>query len=331
MKAKIVSTITIRPEWLEEIKKHIPTIEFDVSRTSTVLQVWHNTRLKSNYGVFSHLRQIVNAPTGYRYRVYVMSERAKQKLGITDHWAAYDNLDRDGVLDFYIFLPRRLDPRATKNGFKSNFAWLFVHEALHGKEQEVGREYLAPVLPDRTHDWEARGDLPALIKEHFLRTRLTNLLKILETLIRRFFQPSLLHPAAGFRITQPYGMPNRRYPLTRHHIGTDYATPLKTPVKAPFDGEVVHVGFSPALGNHLIYQYTYKGQQYQSRFAHLKPVNPELGQARRGDVIAHTGDTGDSTGPHLHWDCWLNQVNLTGISASNFRERTVDPELHVKT
>lgn len=330
MKAKIVSTITIRPEWLEEVKQHIPEIEFETSKTSTTLQVWYNAQLKSHYGVFNHLRQIVNAPTGYRYRVYVMSERARRQLGITDHWAAYDNVDKDGVLDFYICLPTTLDPRATKNGFKSNFAWLFVHEALHGKEQEIGREYYAVTFPDRTHDWEAKGDLPALIKEHFLRREVGRLSGILTKLLAQF-QPKLQHPLPDWPISQPYGVPSSRYPMTRHHIGTDYPTPVGTPIRAPYDGSIVNAGFSLALGNFMVYQYTYKGQRYEVRFAHLNDLPQLNSYTSRGQVIGYTGNTGHSTGPHCHVDCWVERVNLAGISASNFRERTIDPELHFKS
>ena len=167
MKAKIVTTSEIKQEWLDEVREHIPGIEFDISHTTEKLQVWYDVREKSFYGVFAHLRQILNAPTGYRYRVYNMSEAERKALGISNHLAAYDNRDRDGVLDFYMGIPLRLTAKSRLNGFKYNWSKTFVHECTHGEEQENGREYLALVNPDRTHDWEAQGRLKELAAENF--------------------------------------------------------------------------------------------------------------------------------------------------------------------
>lgn len=329
-KAKIVSMIDVKQEWLDEVKEHIPDIEFEVRRTTTKLQVWYNTALKSFYGVFAHLRQLVDAPTGVRYRVYVTSRKNLQAWGITNHLALYDNQDRDGVLDFYMGLPENMDRRAIANGFRSNFAWLFVHEALHGKEQESGREYLAATNSDRTHDWEAEGRLPELIQEHFIIKLQKQSIGLLQTLLGLLLGGRIQHPVPGFPVSQPYGVPNSRYPLTGHHIGTDYATPIGTPVRMPVSGNFIHSGYTPALGSFLVVEYTYRGRRYQSRFAHLENITRyRRGEAvPQGDIIGRTGNSGDSSGPHLHVDIWNGSVNLTGITATNFRQRTVDPVLH---
>lgn len=169
MKAKIATTTPIKQEWLDEIKEHIPDIEFEIVPTKVRLQTYLNPRTKTIFGVFQHLRDIVNAPKnqGYRYRVYVMTDRERKAAGITDHYAAYDTVDRDGVLDFYMSIGDKDPASVSANGFKYNFARRFIHECLHGKEQEFGREYKSLTRPDRTHDWEAQGRLKELIAEHF--------------------------------------------------------------------------------------------------------------------------------------------------------------------
>lgn len=181
-KAKILTTTKIKQEWLDEINEHIPDIEFEIHPTKETLQVWFNPMQNSANGVFAHLRQLVSAPTGYRYRVYVMTKDESTKLGITSHLAMYDHLDRDGVIDFYICLPSRLTARAKANGFRSNFAWIFVHESLHGKEQE--NSTLPFTYVDRVHDWEAEGRLLELLAEHKkldeLKQKVSLLQKILE-------------------------------------------------------------------------------------------------------------------------------------------------------
>jgi hypothetical protein len=327
MKAKIVSTITIKQEWLDEVKELLPEIEFEVVRTTKTIQTFYNTKLKSNYGVFQDLRNIVNAPTGYRYRVYVISDRKRRELGMVDHRAAYDNVDRDGVLDFYMGVDNKPDTKAIKNGFRSDFARLFIHEALHGKEQEIGREYLAG---DRVHDMEAQGRLKELLKEHYTKgsmlTRLLNFkVRLVEVLSKK--KSSLIHPIPKpYRISQAYGVPNKLYSATKHHIGTDYAIPVGTPIYAPCDGSIEAAGHTLTLGYFLHYRLP----NHIMRVLHLRDL-PKHGSYKQGDIIGYSGNTGLSSGPHAHVDLFINKVNLEGINASNFRERTVDPEVFYVT
>lgn len=333
-KAKIVSTVAIKQAWLDEIKEHLPGIEFELERTTEKLQMWYNTRQQSMYGVFSHLRQIVDAPTGYRYRVYVMSDAERKAYGITDHYAAYDNVDRDGTLDFYMTATERNLAKAKANGFRSNFARIFVHECSHGREQEQGREYLAATNPDRTHDWEAEGRLAALIDEQNTIIELKTKVSLLEQIVAFTKRLNFLRGAATLyhpvqfsprHISQPYGVKNARYRLTGHHIGTDYAIPVGTPLYAPFDGEVTVVGTHPVLGHYLHYAYTFQGESFEERWLHLH-TKPALGRYRRGVKVAVSGNTGESTGPHLHRERWRKAVRIDLINAQNFRELTLDPE-----
>jgi hypothetical protein len=182
MKAKILTTVDIKQEWLDEIKEHIPAIVFDIERTTKPLQVYRNFYTNTNYAVWTHLRSLFDNGE-YRYRVYVMSDSERLAYGMTDHLAAYNNVDRDGVLDFYMAVTERNLTKARRNGFRSNFARIFVHECLHGKEQEIGNEYLHPTKPDRTHDWEAEGRLKDLIKEHFTIKELKIKVGMLQTIL----------------------------------------------------------------------------------------------------------------------------------------------------
>jgi peptidoglycan L-alanyl-D-glutamate endopeptidase CwlK len=67
----------------------------------------------------------------------------------------YNLVDNDGVLDFYAGVPTKLDKRASSNGFKTNVAWLAVHEMCHGLLQQQKRH-------DCTHEMEAQGRLQEL-------------------------------------------------------------------------------------------------------------------------------------------------------------------------
>ena len=164
MKAKVFTRIPLKQAWLDEVVALIPNLTFEVINTDKQLTFTYNPYKKSAYGDFKSLRAIINDNT-VQMRVFCMPFSELKAAGVTNHLALYDNTDRDGIFDFYIGLKPSLDPRAKANGFKSNFAWEMIHEPLHGYEQNQGREYEKP-NGDRTHEWEANGQLKALLAEN---------------------------------------------------------------------------------------------------------------------------------------------------------------------
>lgn len=92
-------------------------------------------------------------------------------------------------------------------------------------------------------------------------------------------------------IYQRFGLPG--------HNGIDYACRVGTAVLACFDGEVVRVEKHPSYGN--IVKIMHKGG-YFSLYAHLEEQKVKIGdKVKKGDVVALSGTTGFSTGPHLHF------------------------------
>ena len=107
-----------------------------------------------------------------------------------------------------------------------------------------------------------------------------------------------IRPVQG-RISSPFGP---RW--GSHHDGKDYAVPIGTPVKAAGGGRVVYVGWSSGYGNTVIIQHQ---QGMRTLYAHLNSFNVSSGQrVNRGQVIASSGNTGRSTGPHLHFEVRVN-------------------------
>ena len=118
-----------------------------------------------------------------------------------------------------------------------------------------------------------------------------------------------------YRVSSNYN-PRRVNPVTGRiapHKGVDFALPLGTPVLAVGDGEVIVSKRSGAAGNYVAIRH---GRQYTTRYMHLKKLLVKPGQkVKRGDRIALSGSTGRSTGPHLHYEIWINNQAVNPLTA----------------
>ncbi len=117
----------------------------------------------------------------------------------------------------------------------------------------------------------------------------------------------------SFRFTSGYG---RRW--GRMHEGTDFAGAHGSPIHATADGTVVHAGWQSGYGNLVRIRHDFG---IETRYAHMSKVRVKVGQkVSRGDRIGDMGNTGRSTGTHLHYEVRVNgaSVNpMTFIKAAN--------------
>lgn len=122
--------------------------------------------------------------------------------------------------------------------------------------------------------------------------------------------PTYIKPISGGRVTSPFG--KRKAPTkgaSTYHKGIDWATPTGTPVVASCGGTVVKAGWGSGYG-YVVYINHADGRQ--TRYGHLSKVLVKVGQTvSQGQRIALSGNTGVSTGPHLHFEV------LTGGKAVN--------------
>ncbi len=102
-------------------------------------------------------------------------------------------------------------------------------------------------------------------------------------------------------INSPFGQ--RLSPWTgtpEFHRGLDIKADRNTPVLAPAAGTVIFAGMHGEYGNTLILDH---GQDLRSLYGHLQEIKAAQGQrVKRGQLIALTGNTGKSSGPHLHYE-----------------------------
>lgn len=100
----------------------------------------------------------------------------------------------------------------------------------------------------------------------------------------------------------PYGP--RRHPITgrvKFHHGIDVAMPTGTPLKAPADGQIAHKGSGASGGYTLLIRH--EGNLHTVYYHLQKPSHRHVGeQVRTGELIGYSGNTGASTGPHLHME-----------------------------
>ncbi len=162
-----------------------------------------------------------------------------------------------------------------------------------------------------------------------------------ETLTKGFARQPLLFTA---RVSSPFN-PRRLHPITkriRPHNGVDFGVPMGTPIIAPSDGVVEHVAFqAKGAGRYIKIRHGHITTVYM----HLSKSLVKAGQTvRKGERIALSGNSGGSTGPHLHYEFHINgrpvnpmTVKLPGSGSDmaskerkNFLERAKNVQAKLK-
>lgn len=112
-----------------------------------------------------------------------------------------------------------------------------------------------------------------------------------------------------YQITQEWGINPQDYAKfgLKGHNGVDYATPLGTPILAPHNGKVIEVFYDPqGYGLYVKIENDVEG----SILAHLSEHSVNPGDIlTEGTQIGRSGNTGNSTGPHLHWGYYRKPRN----------------------
>ena len=112
-------------------------------------------------------------------------------------------------------------------------------------------------------------------------------------------------PINGARLSSPFG--NRKHPIlgfTKHHNGTDFAAPTGTPIMASGNGTVIKAGWCGNGGNCVRIRHN---SSYTTGYGHLSKFATRTGRrVKQGQIIGYVGNTGMSTGPHLHYTVSYN-------------------------
>ncbi len=131
-----------------------------------------------------------------------------------------------------------------------------------------------------------------------------------------------IQPVTGIMIS---GFGNRTHPVTGHtkfHEGLDFSCSIGTPVYATGNGVVFKAEYNAnGYGNCINLDH---GNGYNTKYAHLSKMLVKDGQrVNRGDLIGYSGNTGMSTGPHLHYEVMRNGVKVDPL---DFFYENLSPE-----
>jgi murein DD-endopeptidase MepM/ murein hydrolase activator NlpD len=122
-------------------------------------------------------------------------------------------------------------------------------------------------------------------------------------------------PVDGARISSGFG--SRFHPIlgyTRMHKGVDFAVPTGTPVMAAGAGTIKFMGRASGYGNFVKINH---GNGYSTDYGHLSRFAPGMrvgARVRQGQVFAYSGMTGMATGPHLHYEILVNNVQVNPLT-----------------
>lgn len=131
-------------------------------------------------------------------------------------------------------------------------------------------------------------------------------------------------PVEGARISSRFG--NRFHPVlgyTRMHPGVDFAVPTGTPVMAAGAGTIQFMGRAGGLGNNVQIAH---GNGYATSYSHLSRFAPGMrrgARIRQGQVFAYSGNTGLSTGPHLHYEIRAKGSRVNPLTLKMAQGRTL--------
>ncbi len=122
-------------------------------------------------------------------------------------------------------------------------------------------------------------------------------------------------PINGARLSSSFG--NRKHPVlgyTKLHKGTDFAAPTGTPIYAAGNGKVTTYGPNGTYGNFAKIEHA---NGYTTAYAHMSRFAKGVSRGsfvKQGQVIGYVGTTGRSTGPHLHYEVYVNSKPVNAMT-----------------
>ena len=135
-------------------------------------------------------------------------------------------------------------------------------------------------------------------------------------------------PINGARISSGYGM--RKHPIlgyNKKHQGVDFAAPTGTPIMAAGNGHIEFVGTNGGAGKYIRIKHL---NGYKTSYSHLSKYASGMKKnlrVKQGQIIGFVGNTGLSTGPHLHYEVIFNNKRINPMKMKLPSGRTLEGSL----
>ncbi|WP_020576912.1 M23 family metallopeptidase [Actinopolymorpha alba] len=124
-------------------------------------------------------------------------------------------------------------------------------------------------------------------------------------------------PVRAYRLSSGFGQSGSMW--SANHTGQDFASPMGTPIRAVGDGEIISASYDGPYGNRIVLRHN---DGTETWYCHMSRYALRSGYVKAGTTIGYVGSTGNSTGPHLHFEVhpgggdpidplpWLRQLGL---------------------
>ena len=141
---------------------------------------------------------------------------------------------------------------------------------------------------------------------------------------------AFLKAPLNFRRISSYYSGNRFHPILkvyRPHHGLDYAAPAGTPVSVLGDGKIVFAGYKGGYGKLVIIRHN---NGYETYYGHLSKIDKNIrsgGKVSQAQLVGNVGNSGLSTGPHLHFELRINNKPVNPLTVKLPRGESVPKQL----
>jgi murein DD-endopeptidase MepM/ murein hydrolase activator NlpD len=191
--------------------------------------------------------------------------------------------------------PRRQEGSETASGGQGGSSWEVIGGGPSGDEDSPVRRA------------NIKTPMELLEGSIELKVSFEEISDVFERESKRLSHIPSINPVASQDAWISSGYGNRKDPINgnkRFHEGSDIVAPRKTPIISPAAGIVKFAGWREGLGRAVEIEH---GYGYVTTYGHCDKLFAKKGDSvKRGDLIAHVGSSGRSTGPHLHYEVRLH-------------------------
>ncbi|HWM37521.1 MAG TPA: transglycosylase family protein [Streptomyces sp.] len=170
------------------------------------------------------------------------------------------------------------------------------------RAKEKAQEKDAPKLQPRTDAGKEAGEAGQKAEREAEKARKEakkEIKKEAKASVEKPASPAAAAPVSGVRPSTAYRESGSSW-SSGHHTGVDFPVPTGTTVKAVANAKVVSAGWADAYGYQVVLRHS---DGKYSQYGHLSAISVRAGQAvKPGQRVGRSGSTGNSTGPHLHFE-----------------------------